>query len=248
MSPPLPPDPLLAAQVQLQAWRREGAWRADPARFHYLEALSERLQVQRADVRQHLEDKLRVGLADYTLRLAQARETVASEAAPLLARRPALARQLRGLQAAGDVASLKRLAAQALDQAGCAPLAQLQAALAQASPTLRQAQAAGTEAGREELSAVRRFRRVWASGHWQDQLARASARKPLHAGPLNSHALVLQALDLMQALSPDYLRHFLRHVESLQWLEAVRDTPKTAPKVGKLGKQAKPTPRRRSGG
>jgi hypothetical protein len=227
------------AQAQLQAWRREGAWRADPLRFHYLEALAQRLQAQGPDVREQLQVKLHSGMADYAQRLAQAREAVATEAAALLAHKPALGRQLRSLQAVGDLPGLKRLAAQATGEAGCAPLAQLNATLAQASPTLREAQAAGTDAvaGREELSAVRRFRRVWASGRSQDQLARASTRKPLNAGPLNSHALVLQALDLMQELSPDYLSHFLLHVESLQWLQAVRDAPPPVVKVSKVSKR-----------
>jgi hypothetical protein len=134
------------AQAQLQAWRREGAWRADPARFHYLEALAQRLQVQGAGVREQLLVKLHSGMADYAQRLAQAREAVATEAAPLLAHKPALGRQLRSLQAAGDVPGFKRLAAQATGEVGCAPLAQLNATLAQASPTLREAQAAGTDA------------------------------------------------------------------------------------------------------
>jgi hypothetical protein len=47
----------------------------------------------------------------------------------------------------------------------------------------------------------------------------AIARKPANAGPLNSHVLVLQALGMMQTLSPEYLRRFLAHVEALQWLE-----------------------------
>lgn len=232
------------AQAQLQAWRREGVWRADPARFYYLEALAQRLQAQGVGVRALLQDKLRMGLVDYAQRLAQAREAVATEAAPLLALKPALARQLRSLQTVGDVPGLKRLAAQATGVVDCALLAQLNAAWAQTSPTLREAQAAGsgaaTVAGREELSAVRRFRRVWASGRSQDQLARASARKPVNAGPLNSHALVLQALDLMQELSPDYLHHFLLHVESLQWLQAVRDAPPPVAKVGKVSKRRRP--------
>lgn len=237
-APWLPDHP--DAQAQLQAWRREGAWRADPVRFHCLEALAQRLQAQGAGVRALLQDKLRMGLVDYAQRLAQAREAVATEAAPLLALKPALARQLRSLQTVGDVPGLKRLAVQATGVVDCALLAQLNAAWAQTSPTLREAQAVGSSAavaGREELSAVRRFRRVWASGRSQDQLARASARKPVNAGPLNSHALVLQALDLMQELSPDYLRHFLLHVETLQWLQAVRDAPPPVAKVGKVSKR-----------
>jgi Protein of unknown function (DUF2894) len=63
----------------------------------------------------------------------------------------------------------------------------------------------------------------------------ALARKPAQAGPLNSHVLVLQALELMRELSPDYLRHFLAHVESLQWLERSRDVAAAA-KAGKVAK------------
>ncbi|MDF2465844.1 MAG: hypothetical protein K0Q43_4079 [Ramlibacter sp.] len=34
--------------------------------------------------------------------------------------------------------------------------------------------------------------------------------------------LVLQALDMMQALPGDYLRRFLTHIETLQWLETAQ--------------------------
>jgi hypothetical protein len=34
--------------------------------------------------------------------------------------------------------------------------------------------------------------------------------------------LVLQALDMMQSLPGDYLRRFLTHIETLQWLESAQ--------------------------
>jgi uncharacterized membrane protein SirB2 len=72
----------------------------------------------------------------------------------------------------------------------------------------------------DELPSAHRFRQAWASGRTQDQVARAAQRKPLNAGPLNSHGLVLQSLELMEELSPHYLQHFVMHVEALQWLAA----------------------------
>jgi hypothetical protein len=71
-----------------------------------------------------------------------------------------------------------------------------------------------------ELSSVGRFRRAWSATRAQEQVVQATLRKPSNAGPLNSEALVVQSLAAMQALSPAYLRHFIAHVETLQWLEA----------------------------
>ena len=71
----------------------------------------------------------------------------------------------------------------------------------------------------DELASARRFRAAWDSGRTLDQVEQAIARKPAQAGPLNSHMLVLQSLSMMRELSTDYLRHFLVHVETLQWLE-----------------------------
>ena len=73
-----------------------------------------------------------------------------------------------------------------------------------------------------EMGSVIRFRRSWANGRAQERVAAATASKPRNAGPLNSHMLVLQALDMMQSLPGDYLRRFLTHIETLQWLESAQ--------------------------
>lgn len=98
--------------------------------------------------------------------------------------------------------------------ARCEPLAQLNAHIRAVSPS--------EAAGPGELAAARRFRAAWSLARAQDQVGLAVARRPANAGPLNSHALVLESLGLMQALSPEYLRRFLAQVESLQWLEQAR--------------------------
>ena len=83
-----------------------------------------------------------------------------------------------------------------------------------------------------EMGSVTRFRRSWANGRAQERAAAATARKPRNAGPLNSHMLVLQSLDMMQALPGDYLRRFLTHIETLQWLETAQaqGSPAARPK------------------
>lgn len=73
-------------------------------------------------------------------------------------------------------------------------------------------------AASDELPNARRFRRAWLGTRTQEQVRQAAGRKPANAGPLNSHALVLQSLDIMSRLSPDYLRRFVVHVQALQWL------------------------------
>ncbi len=103
-----------------------------------------------------------------------------------------------------------------------------------ASPA-RQAEAAGTG----ELASVRRFRQAWSRSRTERELAQATTRRPANAGPLNSHALLLQSLELMRELSPDYLRRFLVHVEALQWLDAARQAyPR--PKAASTARRARP--------
>lgn len=80
-----------------------------------------------------------------------------------------------------------------------------------------------------ELASVGRFRRAWSRTRAQDSVAQAAAQRPANAGPLNSHVLLLQSLDLMGTLSADYLRRFVAHAESLLWLEAMGAQAAAAP-------------------
>ncbi|MDB5751230.1 MAG: hypothetical protein JWP65_1651 [Ramlibacter sp.] len=115
----------------------------------------------------------------------------------------------------------RQVAAGAPVAATCLPLAQLNAHIRRAAGA-----ADGTS---DELPSVRRFRRAWSAGRVQDQLELAVSRKPANAGPLNSHALVLESLALMEQLSPAYLGRFMAQVEALQWLEQVQVKAAKAP-------------------
>lgn len=86
-----------------------------------------------------------------------------------------------------------------------------------------------------ELKAVRVHGRTWSRLSAEQRLLLARATVPGNAGPLHSHALMLRALTLMHEISPDYLSHFMRHVDSLLWLDqargseppAAREAPRT---------------------
>jgi hypothetical protein len=100
-------------------------------------------------------------------------------------------------------------------------LARLNDEIRNAPQRHRQATRAPGARPRDELASVSRFRRSWSAGRAQERVFAASLQKPANAGPLNSHALVLQSLELMQALPGDYLRRFVAYAESLVWLEQV---------------------------
>jgi hypothetical protein len=106
------------------------------------------------------------------------------------------------------------------------PLAELNQHARAAAPRAN-ASDRGEAAGLDELPNARRFRRAWLGTHTQEQVQQAAGRKPANAGPLNSHALVLESLAIMSRLSPDYLRRFVVHVQALQWLDqaSVDDAP-----------------------
>lgn len=203
--------------------RNEGAQRLDPARFHYLEVLSQRVDTAPGEVRRILEGKLKVALADYGERFRQAQKVASDELASLSAKHPDLARELHRLFAAGDYGGMRRLGAQSAFNRPCAPLAQLN----QYIQNVKQdgidrrlgSSLLSDMAANSEMASVRRFREAWSRIAAEDQVDQAVGRGPVNAGPLNSHMLVLRSLALMRKLSPDYLRRFLSHVDTLLWLD-----------------------------
>lgn len=70
-----------------------------------------------------------------------------------------------------------------------------------------------------DLKSVQRFRETWSRICAEEDVSQAVERGPENAGPLNSHMLVLRTLGLMRDLSPDYLRRFMSHADTLLWLE-----------------------------
>ena len=184
-----------ALQARIDALRSSGAARFEPARFHFMEALSNRLVELPGPVHRLLQARLQAALADYAERFAAAE------------------------QPARDDCGTRPKAAQARTLKANSSLAALNEYIRSATAARTAATRPGDTSGENELASARRFRLAWERGRVIDRMAQAASRKPAKAGPLNSHALVLDSLALMQELSPDYLRRFLAQVESLQWLE-----------------------------
>lgn len=218
-------------ELPLLSWlaflRSQGAQRLDPARFHYLELLAQRLDAAPAEVRGILEGKLKAALADYDERFRQAQQVASDELASLSAKHPDQVRELQRLFAAGDFGAMRRLVASSAISRSCAPLAQLNQHIREARKNSMEhhpvndlgSSLVSDRAASSEMASVRRFRRSWSKIAAVDQVDRAVDRGPVNAGPLNSHMLVLRSLALMRKLSPDYLQRFLSHVDTLLWLD-----------------------------
>ena len=178
----------------LQALRAEGAQRHNPARFHYLEVLAQRLPGQPAAVQQVLAQRLEQAVATYA---REARSATAA-AAPGTGATPATA-------APSPLARLNReLTARASAEPHAATTDALHASAGAHLP---------------DMKSVRQFSEVWSKISAEQQVVQALHRGPENAGPLNSHKLVLRSLSLMRALSPDYLRRFMSQMDALLWLD-----------------------------
>lgn len=187
-----------ALQDALEALRQAGAAAVDPVRLRYLEALARRIAQAPAAVAPVL----------------GARWQSACDALQARCRPPTLP------AAAGSAAP---------PAAGLARLAALNAQLRAAAGSTAAAAAAPDGLPPDdptELRSLRAFRETWSRIAALDRVDAAVTRGPENAGPLNSHALVLRSLALMRRLSPDYLRRYLSHMESLMVLEQMQHAPR----------------------
>lgn len=196
---------------RLQALRARGADSVDRVRFRYMEALAARAADRPGRAGQLLAGRLQALLADYEQRLQQAGQETRQAVAP----RP---RPLAGLLAH-------------IGQAvGPDPGPGIDAAASDAlGPTRKPA---------GELKSVAYFRDTWLNISVNQQVTQALAQAPENAGPLNSHILVLQSLELMRQIAPEYLKRFMSHSEALLWLEQAesagqKTVQKAAPRADK---------------
>jgi hypothetical protein len=187
------PDPA----ATIEAWRARGLQHADPVRFRFIEALARRASAHEGEARRVLDARLAGLLAAY----GEGRDRTAGQvdkpathtvthAAPAASPGP-----LAGLVA--DIARQSAPLANAAARPGAAPVPGLP----------------------PELKALQHFRKTWSRLHAEQRLAQSRARLPENAGPLNSHQLVHRGLTLMRSLSPEYLDHFMGHVDALLALE-----------------------------
>lgn len=90
-----------------------------------------------------------------------------------------------------------------------------------------------------ELRAVTQHRGTWTRLSLERRLSPISGSMPARLGPLHAEALLPRALQAMRGLSPDYLQHFLAHVDALAMLPP--PPASEAVEGGRRGK-AKPAP------
>jgi hypothetical protein len=194
--------------------RAQGAASRDPQRWGFVEALARRAQGHDGKVRALLDLRLARALADLQAACEAGGGSGPCASSPAQRdhpARPGLADLLQALRqtSVDEPPAGEAHGAQALH----------------AGPDSETPGATPSET--TELKALRYFRSSWTQLSVTQRLQQSQARLPAHAGPLNSQALALRALTLMQQVSPSYLAHFMGHVESLLWLDQaqLRTTP-----------------------
>ena len=210
------PEPFDCAQ-QIAALRESGARQLDPVRFHYLEVLRARAQMQQVQVKGILEEKLALAVAHFTRRLAQAQQLIQSTGEEPMA-------SLQTPTPRGET------------------LGELVLSMTQAEPEPGSLNQQASIATGPELKSVRLFRSTWSKLSADKQLNAALDQAPKNAGPINSHMLVLRSLALMRDISPDYLRCFISYVDTLVHLEQSEKSKVAMPKIeadGQGGKKLK---------
>lgn len=93
-----------------------------------------------------------------------------------------------------------------------------------------------------ELAALADVRVLWAKVRADSQLRQSLEQSAEDAGPLNSGRLVHRALTLMREVSPGYLAQFMSYIDTMTWLEQMKD----AGAVPVDATSAIPAPRKRA--
>ncbi|HEX5393207.1 MAG TPA: DUF2894 domain-containing protein [Rhodocyclaceae bacterium] len=225
------------AVAALAALRESRADQLDPVRFHFMETLAQRAQTQPTTVAKQLEAKLADALTDYQGRMKQAQKDAKKTLTQALKRFPAAADALQQRFDAGDFKGLQQQATRLEAASRPALLADLLAYIAQSAPAMESTAegaesvegAAGETGGamggsmgsneQTELKSVRYFRDAWTKLNLNQVVTHSLATAPENAGPLNSHMLVLKAIELMRDTAPEYLSHFISYADTLLWLE-----------------------------
>ena len=219
----------------LAGMKDQGAERFDPAGWHYLDTLARHAAAHEGSVRRLLEAKLERAASSFSERLEQARADAAKRLAAAGELHPQASAELQRLYAASDFKGLRYCLATLEAREHCAALAGL---VSQLQP--RQSPATAVDSPTLDLKTVRESRATWARMSVDKQLAQAMKQAPINAGPINSHMLVIRSLALMQAISPDYLNHFVSYVDTLLLLEPVeKEAPVRRKKAAKSAKAIK---------
>jgi hypothetical protein len=210
----------------LDAWRECGADRANPVRFHFMDALDRRAAAYGGQARQLLDDRLAGLIQAYEAELNGARGQ--PEAELDIAQDQPEAALLPGASDRGPLAEL-------IDHIAGSALADGH------DPAARDPM--GLRAAYPEVRMLDYFRAIWSRVSADRQVRQSQEQVHKNAGPLNSNQLVHRALSLMREVSPGYLQQFLSYTDALMWMEqmtaAAAPPAKDAPRAGAARKTAR---------
>ena len=249
----------------LADWHAQGGHRLEPVRFALVEALARRAAQHQGATRQLLNARVDSLVADLRLRLAgrgvlpggegvapagvvnaavppsrgalgQLADAMADPEAvfaqrPVESTAPERGRRASQRQRLGDTPAVV-----ARKPSVDVPLGTL--------PSAAGGGAAAQAAAPRELASVQRFRGTWSRLSADERLRQTLAQVPPQAGPLNSLHLLHRALVGMQDIAPDYLQHFVAHVDALLWLEQVHTASLAVPSA-RSSTRRKPVVRKR---
>ena len=244
-----PGVPAADVDLQISALRLLGVDRFDPVRFHYLEALSQRVAAHQGRVKPILETRLASAMASLQQDFEQKRLQAKKAVDELSLAHPDAAAALRRQLDSGEVGGVMRSVAVHARPAQAASLRDLVRALAQQSSESVEVGLHVDASWRPELRTARHFRNTWSKLSVDRQLKKALGQAPKNAGPVNSHMLVLRSLAMMREISPDYLNRFMSYADALLCLEhgataqqASIKKSADAEKSTKMKTRRKPTP------
>lgn len=206
-------------QACLDAWRRDGAHRFDPVGFHYLEVLVQRASAHRGGATPMLLRSLSQSLKVFAVRFEQAQREAQVALAYAVEQFPAAGPELERLLTTGDYKALKRRIARLAGMEAQDALSELVKHCEQLAAQKSSARPQTSFSHRPESQSIRDFRQTLAELSVDKQLTQALDQAPKNAGPINSHMLMLQALELMRDLAPDYLHAFMSYADALLCLE-----------------------------
>jgi hypothetical protein len=193
--------------------------RFDAIRRRFIAALAKRAQGQPEPIKRVLEGKLRQALAEYAQRFEQAQSEARQVVTRTAEQFPGSADTLRQLFVAGDLPGLRRYRIALEGNAKRTPLGELIDHIAQQAAQELPGDRTRHDGADAELRSLRHFRDTWSKLSVDRAVALALAAGPANAGPLNSQSLMLQALQAMREIAPDYLNRFMAYADALQWLE-----------------------------
>ena len=243
-------------QATLAAWHGEGAHRTDPWRFALIEAMARRAARHQGAARAVLDARLSALVSDYRALLSARGISPVGEGASssTTAARGALGQlvdELTGhtLGSARPTPAAPKSAVSATrarPASGAGGRSGANGGAKAEVPTLAEIDldtvalhtVATASVVAMELQSVRRFRGTWSRLSAEERLRQTLAQVPPQAGPLNALHLLHRALVQMQDISPDYLQHFVAHVDALLWLEQVHSAA-VAPSTARSGSTAR---------